>query len=457
MSGLIVDAAVDSVSKLSGKNMLLIKSGAVVSDVVAFGGALAANAHAIIPNPATWDWLPGDYIVVLAQDIFGSALTVPAWLSRLDGLGATVDPAFMGGYIVDGLDHWTSVQDGAGNMVPAYRITYVNTQDNAKHIVLARYRKVASVVAVAGEIFDNSPTNVDLAALNIPTNGVGIMLGNVRGNGTQAATLADFVAQGVGIVDRYPGVIGKRAYEVPGPLTGYQFTVNNNAALSNDNFFEAAALTPGPALYTPTTTPTFVAAGALQTVKVGSTVTVAPPSGLNAGDLLMIVTHSRDNAGDSFGDETLAPAGWKRFGRLSSNARDVRVDFKRAIGGGSDPSEVLYVYSGTGQLEARMYAYRGVGGVKWVGGASAQTMTPLMNTDVANTLAIAAFGSDFYTISSLTLGSWTQRDLQPQASSGGIALAELLMASPGAPGCPTLVQSGGSTGSIAMFYLLPAN
>lgn len=426
---------------------------------VAFGGALAANSHGLYVDPTTWDWLPYDYILMLAQDIFGTALTVPAWLSRLDGLSSTADPAMMGGYIVDGLDHWTSINDQAGNLRPGYRITYTNTQDNAKHLVLARYRNVAvgGVTAVPGEIFDNSPLNIDLAALTIPTDGVGVMLGNVRGNGTQGPTLSDFVAQGAGITDRYPGVIGKRVYEKAGPAAGYQFTVSGAGGLSNENFFEAAALTGGPALYNPTTTPTYVGAGALQTVKVGSTVTVAPPSGLNAGDLLMIVTHTRDNAGDGFGSELAAPAGWKRFGRLFNHARDVKVDFKRAIGGGSDPSVVMSIYSGTNQLEARMYAYRGVGGVDWAGGASAQTMTPLMNTRVANTLAIAAFGSDFYTISSLTLGSWTQRDLQPQASSGGMALAERLMVSPGAPSCPTLVQSGGSTGSVAMFYLLPAN
>lgn len=413
---------------------------------VAFVTALGAGNSVTNLPTASESWLPGDYCVALSWNSNGPTITVPAGWTRLDGGGATDSPALIAARL-DGLQ-WVGVNQGSPQMVNQGLQTPISQTENAQYSVLGIWRNVAlaGLTGLVIEVLDNSPANLNVGPITVPAGGKGICL--ITANSTPAAS---FVMAGA--TDRLstePSA-GKslRVYEVDGPQTAYQFTHDgvNVTDLGGNNRACAFVLAPGPASYAPVGSISYVGAGA--DTLGAATVTPPLPGSLLVNDLLVAVCH---HANDGSGGMA-AEAGWLTVGMNQQGARDHKVYVKRALGGGLD-SNPTFDAGGSAQTQAKVHAYRGVAGFFTVNGTHAQTLTPARNTPVANCWALAAFGGDFWGFSSFTLDGYTSRGV---VSGTGLAgLCDKLIAAPGAPGFPTLVQSGGSSGSCSLMYLFPA-
>lgn len=418
--------------------------------------SLIASNH--ITFPVDPGWYPGDYAIVHARNTNGGTLSLPSWLTRLDGGGATDNPVVAGGFIADGLEFESVYFDisGSGNMMQGITIGYTEGTPAARQQVVGVFRNPSGAGATGTvlESFDDSPANLDVGPINIVDDGMGVLIGSASQTGASTFIMGNATAL---LVQENNGRV-QRVFGAGGPAAGFSFTHDgvNVAALGVNNHFYATALAPGPLGYNPTTTPTFVGAGADATGVGGTgTLNVPLPAGIVANDLLMIVTHANDNAGDGFQPET----GWLLLGRYNLHARDTKIFLKRAVGGGSDPTPQLDSYAGNGMSnrQAKCFAYRNVGGVQGMGGAVGLTMTPPANTRVANTMAIATVACDFFQpVGVGTANGYTTRGLLSVSGAGGLGMAEKLISSPGAPSFPVFTQTGGTFASVFLIYLLPA-
>jgi hypothetical protein len=390
-------------------------------------------------------WLPGDYFVVAAWNQIGGTLTVPSWLTRLDGGAATDNPALMGGFITDGLELFlggTALQLTVASSAAA----------TGMHLAAGIYRNVnaAGPSDFVHEVLDDSPLNDTLGPIDVLTDGFGLAFAEAATNNALHFLFDTPATDRLSVETSATNNRADRLFDVGGPQTAFSFQTTTSTGLSVANHAWASALDPGPLSYDPQNTISLVGVGAGVGTLTGTTVTVPLPGSLAAGDLIIIALHQDFNAGDPW----TTPSGYSKL-RGGGGADNITLFVKRATGSDSDPT-ITSAQSGS-RKQGISAAYRNVAGVTWYQtDATTGSLTPTRNTTVDNTVAVALCASEFY--QPITLGTangYTQQTVRNDTSDGAISLSDKTVASPGAPSFPVHSAPDTSFMSSALLFLVP--